>query len=99
MHIITQKRLKAAWGIYPDAEKPLRKWYTEINNLRFHSFVELRRRYPAADQVGQLTVFNIKGNHYRLIVLVDYAYGKVFIRRFVTHAEYDKEGWKNDPWY
>jgi mRNA interferase HigB len=99
MHIITQKTLKSAWAKYPDAEKPLRKWYTEIKNLRFANFAELRQRYPSADQVGRLTVFNIKGNHYRLVVRIDYKYGKVFVRAFVTHADYDKEDWKNDPWY
>ncbi|MFB2976909.1 type II toxin-antitoxin system HigB family toxin [Microseira sp. BLCC-F43] len=36
---------------------------------------------------------------YRLITLVDYKYQKVFIRHVLTHAEYDKEDWKNDQWY
>lgn len=99
MHIITQKKLRAAWETFPDTEKPLRKWYTEMKNLRFQNFAELRQRYPSADLVGRLTVFNIKGNHYRLIVRIDYVYGKVFIRHFMTHAEYSKEEWKNDPWY
>ena len=99
MHIITQKTLRAAWEKHPDAEKPLRKWYTEIKQLQFQNFAALRQRYPSADQVGRLTVFNIKGNHYRLIVRIDYRFSKVFVRSFMTHAEYDKEEWKNDPWY
>jgi len=99
MHIITQKILKAAWESYPDAEISLRKWYTEIKNRQFQNFAELRQHFPAADQVGRLTVFNIKGNHYRLVVRIEYIYGKVFIRKFMTHADYDKEDWKNDPWY
>ncbi len=64
MHVITQKTLKTAWEAYPDVERPLRKWFTEMKNLHFQTFAELKRRYPAADQVGRLTVFNIKGNHY-----------------------------------
>ncbi|MGI2902303.1 type II toxin-antitoxin system HigB family toxin [Tolypothrix sp. VBCCA 56010] len=55
--------------------------------------------FPSADQVSNLTIFNIGGNNYRLITLVDYNYQKVFIRHVLTHAEYDKEDWKNDPWY
>ena len=35
-------------------------------------------------------VFNIKGNHYRLIVKVNYDYQIVWIRFMGTHAEYDK---------
>lgn len=99
MHIITQKTLRLAWEQHPDVEKALRKWYTEMKNLHFQNFAELRRRYPSADQVGRLTVFNIKVNHYRLVVRIDYTYGKVFVRSFMTHADYDKEGWKHDPWY
>lgn len=99
MHIITQKTLRIAWNRYPDVEKPLRKWYTVMKYLNPQSLAELREHYPSADQVGRLTVFNIKGNNYRLIVRMDYANGKIFIRRFMTHAEYDKDEWKNDPWF
>lgn len=55
--------------------------------------------FPSADGVENLTVFDIGGNKYRLIALVDYEYQKVFIRAILTHAEYDKEGWKNDSWF
>ena len=41
-------------------------------------------------------MFNIKGNTYRLIAWIDYRSQKVFIRHILTHAEYDKEEWKND---
>ena len=99
MHVITQKTLKLAWEQYPDAKVSLRKWYTEIKNKQFQNFAELREYYPSSDQVGRLTVFNIRGNHYRLVVRIDYTYGKVFIRKFMTHVEYDKEDWKNDAWF
>lgn len=99
MHIITQKTLKTAWELYPDAKISLRKWYTEIKNRQFQNFAELRQHFLTADLVGRLTVFNIKGNHYRLVVRIEYMYGKVFIRQFMTHADYDKEDWKHDPWY
>jgi mRNA interferase HigB len=35
-------------------------------------------------------VFNIKGNYYRLIVKINYAYSVIYIRFVGTHAEYDK---------
>lgn len=82
MHIITQKTLRLAWEQYADAEKPLNKWYTVMKNLNLQNLAELREHYPSAVQVGRLTVFNIRGNHYRLVVRIDYKYGKVFIRRF-----------------
>jgi mRNA interferase HigB len=49
--------------------------------------------------VGQFVVFNVGGNKYRLIAFVDYAYKKVFVRHVMTHAAYDRGGWKHDPWF
>jgi mRNA interferase HigB len=49
--------------------------------------------------VGRLTVFNIAGNKFRLVARVEYRLGVVFIRQVLTHHEYSKDKWKNDPWF
>lgn len=69
------------------------------NRSCWSSLVHVRESWPSADAVGNLTVFNIGGNRYRLITCIDYRYRKIFIRAILTHAEYDREGWKRDPWY
>jgi mRNA interferase HigB len=99
MHIITRVRLKEFWEKHPNAENSLRLWYKLTSLAQWQNFVELRKVFPSADQVENLTVFNIGGNNYRLITLVDYEYKKVFIRHVLTHAEYDKQNWKNDEWF
>ena len=99
MHIISRSRLAEFWEKHHNAEASLRLWYKLTSLAQWQNFVELRQLYPSADQVSNLTVFNIGGNNYRLIALVDYKYQKVFIRHVLTHAEYDEEGWKNDSWY
>ncbi|MGC1394060.1 MAG: type II toxin-antitoxin system HigB family toxin [Coleofasciculaceae cyanobacterium] len=99
MHIITRVRLKEFWEKHPDAETSLRLWYKLTSLAQWKNFVELRLVFPSADQVENLTVFNIGGNKYRLITLVDYEYQKIFIRHVLTHAEYDKQSWKNDEWF
>ena len=48
-----------------------------------------------ADAVGKWTVFNIKGNQYRLIAEINYVFGRIYIRHVLTHAEYDRGGWKS----
>ncbi|MDQ2992869.1 MAG: type II toxin-antitoxin system HigB family toxin [Candidatus Eremiobacteraeota bacterium] len=55
---------------------------------------DVRKTYPHADFVAPHTVFNIKGNTYRLIAIIDYTYRKVFIKHVLTHAEYDRDAWK-----
>jgi mRNA interferase HigB len=99
MHVITRVRLKEFWEKHPNAETSLRLWYKLTSLAQWQNFVELRQVFPSADQVSNLTVFNIGGNNYRLITLVDYEYQKVFIRHVLTHAEYDKQNWKNDEWF
>ncbi len=44
--------------------------------------------------MGDLIVFNIGGNKYRLIASIHFNRGKVYIRRVLTHSEYDKGDWK-----
>jgi mRNA interferase HigB len=99
MHIITHSRLKTFWQKHPNAKPRLQGWYIRTRYAHWTNFVELRQIFPSADQVGKFTVFNIGGNNYRLITFIDYEYHKVFIRHVLTHAEYDREEWKNDPWF
>lgn len=99
MHIITQRRLQEFWQKHPDAQTNLQIWYDRTKIAKCANFTELRQIFPSADQVKNLTVFNISGNKYRLIALVDYTYQKVFIRHILTHAEYDTDNWKKDSWY
>jgi len=60
----------------------------------FESFNALRKLFPSADIVGNLVVFNIGGNKYRLIAAIHFNRQKLYIRDVLTHAEYDKERWK-----
>ncbi len=99
MHVITRSKIVPFWQKHPDAKPGLQGWYEQTKQAQWKTFADLRQVFPTGDLVNNLTVFNIGGNKYRLISLVDYTYKKVFIRRVLTHAEYDKEEWKNDPWY
>ena len=93
------RRLRFFWEKHANSERALRAWFTHVEQARWQNFAEVRRDFPAADQVKRLTVFNIGGNHYRLIARIEYEQQKVFIRAVLTHAEYDQEGWKDDDWY
>ena len=62
MHIITRKRLNEFAEQQPETKSALAHWYREMKQRNFTSFADLRTVFPAADQVGKLTVFNIGGN-------------------------------------
>jgi mRNA interferase HigB len=95
MHVITRKRLNEFAEQHPESKSSLAHWYELIKRRRFANFVELREIFPSADQVGNLTVFNIGGNRVRLIAAIHYNRGKVYIRAILTHDEYDEQRWKN----
>jgi mRNA interferase HigB len=99
MHVITRSRLMQFGERHPEARSSLLVWYKIVLGTAFEDFVELRQIFPSADQVGNFTIFNIGGNKFRLITLIDYNYQKIFIRHVLTHAEYDKNRWKQDEWY
>lgn len=49
-----------------------------------------------AEAVENFTILNIRGNNYRLIVGIDYETQMIYYKYFLTHAEYNKDRWKND---
>lgn len=95
MHIISRKALKAAGTRYPDVAAPLDTWYRIAKKAQWKSLTDVRKTYSHADLVGEYTVFNIKGNAYRLIVKIIYRAGRIYICDVLTHAEYDKDRWKS----
>jgi mRNA interferase HigB len=99
MHVITYSALKNFYEIHPESETGLRYWYRQAKIAKWKSFPEVRDIFPSADLVNNFIVFNICGNKYRLITLIDFQAGIIFIRKVLTHADYDKNQWKQDQWY
>ena len=94
MHIIARKALRQFWEKHPDSQSPLSRWYQVVSKSKFSSFNELRATFPSVDKVGNLIVFNIGGNKYRLIASIHFNRGKIYIRHVLTHSEYDRGAWK-----
>ena len=94
MHVITRKRLNEFAKRHSDAHSSLLHWYREIKKREFSNLEELRRIFPSADQVDNLTVFNIGGNKFRLVSAIHYNRKRVYIRAILTHQEYARGTWK-----
>lgn len=91
MRIIAKKVLREYWVKHPDSEQQLKSWYQEAEDAEWKSPRDIKRDYPSASILaGNRVVFNIKGNHYRLIVKINYDYGMIWIRFIGTHSAYDK---------
>ena len=99
MHVISMMALRRFWEVHPEAEKPLRGWFTLASDARWRSIADVRKDYPHADAVpvasgNTATIFNVAGNKYRLITCIHYNRRKVYVLRVFTHTEYDRENWK-----
>ena len=91
MHIISKSKLLEYYDKHAEAAEPLLRWYDVTMRAKWTNFNDIKRDFPSADYVGnQHYVFNIKGNSFRLIVVIKFVPGLVFIRFVGTHAEYDK---------
>ncbi len=96
MRIIAKSALRKFWEKHPDAEQPLKAWHDEAKKTEWSNFQDIKKQFRSASIVGNdRIVFNIKGNDYRLIVLILFRKGKIFIRFVGTHKEYDKINAKN----
>lgn len=94
MRVIAKSRLMTLAAAHGNCEKQVVNWYNIASKATWRNLSEARQTFPQADTVGGRTVFNIKGNDYRLIVHINYTAGTIYIRDLLTHAEYDKGDWK-----
>ena len=99
MRIIARRRLNEYAKLHPNAAASLAAWHDVARKSSWRSIQEIRQTFPHADPVTvasgkTIIIFNIAGNHHRLITAIHYDTGKIFILEILTHAEYSKNRWK-----
>lgn len=91
MRIITEKRIRDFYESHPNARPACTEWIKEVRRVDWESPAELRQLHPSASILANnRAVFRIGGNKYRIIVVIHYNMGRVYVRFIGTHAEYDK---------
>lgn len=91
MRIVSRKILADYYEIHPRAKTALMEWYEKTKEADWKNFADIKKTFNSVDNVGNKRyVFNIKGNDYRLVVLIVFRPKTVYIRFIGTHAEYDK---------
>ena len=99
MRVISKRHLQEFWRGNAGTEASLATWHQVVSQTNWENFAELRRTFRSADQVGRLTVFNVKGNDLRVIARIDYHKQILWVRTVCTHTEYDTNDWKKDGWF
>ncbi|TXR54508.1 type II toxin-antitoxin system HigB family toxin [Reinekea thalattae] len=92
MQVLGQDKLEKCIKKHANSKGSLESWLAEAKEAKWLTTHDIKNRYASADfRPGNRVIFNIKGNHYRLVVRVRYQNGIVMIEWVGTHAEYDKQ--------
>jgi mRNA interferase HigB len=99
VRIIKESFLVAAGRENPPAARHLDVWRKTVRVAAWHNLLDVRQTYPDTDAVKvrsgrTVLVFNVRRNDYRLIAAAHFNRQIVYVMRFMTHAEYSKDRWK-----
>lgn len=95
-HLISRRIFREFVAGHPGTKKDaptFLRWCKAVETADWRNFGDVRETFPGADQVGDLVVFNVGGNKYRVVAHVRYRPDKpawVYVRSVLTHKEYDK---------
>jgi len=74
-----------------NAKVSLETWHRVVKAARWQTPADVKSTYRHASVLkGGRVVFNIAGNSYRMVAMIDYQRGIVRVRWFGTHTEYNK---------
>lgn len=91
MRIVGREKLISFCSAHGEARKWGASWVSEAEAADWASPQAIKDRYPAASFLaGNMVIFNVRGNAYRLEVAVAYQTGAVRIVWAGTHAQYDR---------
>ena len=90
----------AAGRDHPPAARHLETWRKTVKAADWRTLVDVRRSYPDTDAVKvrsgrTVLIFNLRRNDCRLIAAAHFNRQIIYTLRFMTHAEYSKDRWKD----
>jgi mRNA interferase HigB len=94
LHVISKSAWRQAVAANGSLKAAIGGWHKIASAASWRSMADVRKVYPTADFVDPYTVFNIKGNAYRLVVKIEYRWKMIFVKHLLTHAEYDRKDWQ-----
>jgi mRNA interferase HigB len=94
VNVISTTTIRNYAGDHAHAADELMRWTNTAKHARWRDLNDVRQHFPDADQYKWLLIFNIRHNHYRLIVKVDYRAGLLMIKDFLAHKDYARGDWK-----
>lgn len=92
MRVIGRDKLLKFSKKHNQVKSALNSWFEEAERANWQKPQDIKEQYRSAEFLSDnRVIFNIKGNHYRLVVKARYQNGIVVIEWVGTHAEYDRQ--------
>jgi mRNA interferase HigB len=93
LNVISKPGLLKLAKKHPETLPTLTGWYKMAKKAEWRGLHEVRRDYPSADQVGDILIFDVLGNNYRLMTRVKYNAQRIYVKALLNHREYDRKEW------
>ncbi|MGK2861786.1 MAG: type II toxin-antitoxin system HigB family toxin [Chitinophagaceae bacterium] len=91
MHVISFKKLREYFAKESNSKTALEDWFKRTKKSEWESFADMKNTFNAADNIGiDRYVFNIKGNHYRIVAIVLFRVKRVYIGWVGNHKDYSR---------
>lgn len=91
MHLISFRKLREFFEKDPNSRIALQDWHKRANKAEWDDFSDLKKTFNSVDSVGNSRfVFNVKGNHYRIIAKIAFKAKTIYVRWVGNHKEYDR---------
>lgn len=91
MRVISKSAIVDFCTLHADSKIASGDWYQKVKTANWNNFSDIKADFNSVDAVGNdRFVFNIRGNHYRIVSMILFIPKRVYICFIGTHAEYDK---------
>ncbi len=93
MRIVSRRKLREFWETpgRSDSEAALRTWFDVVSAAQWTNSADVKRDYGGnVDLPHGKYIFDIRGNRYRLVCVIDFIRHGVLVLWISTHAGYDR---------
>lgn len=75
---------------HANSRRPLDRWMTLVDSASWKKVLDVQATFASAEDIEGFIVFNIGGNNFRLIGVIDYSEQTIYIHHVYTHQQYDR---------
>lgn len=93
LRIVSRRKLREFWETpgRSDSEAALRTWFDVVSAARWANCADVKKDYGGnVDLAYGKHIFDIRGNRYRLICVIDFVRHGVLVLWVGTHGDYDR---------